>query len=401
MFVIILKEVFMLNLRDDWKQEGCELGKFKQIQYELERNTIYKKGSTAEVALLLPGYSSKRNYFMQVIDPDSIDLLRDSNFDTDVLNEVKVPIDAIDPDLLAESESVGFMLQDQSEDTLQDGLYHVAKNALPSLFLRAEANGKSMYRNSLPRDVFLEESLFACGIGADRLSQPFAKDNPMDHNCTFVLRKNKRSKKLFFVPTEKYGVMTHGEFAEAADYLYRRTDFGLPQVRSWKVTHFLSEITFEFPDMCEEDVTPGIILRNSDIGSSCFEVRLVCFMGDSSLPFVLKAVGKKHCGNVDPCDVIDEALSSLYSAVGEMQKYVKLLKSKKLSKKSNNYKKLTDVIGKGREVAFRKNCTGAETRYDVVLKMSLIPRDYGLSDSLVEDLSGAIYNIMIDIATSA
>ena len=92
---------------------------------------------------------------------------------------------------------------------------------------------------------------------------------------------------------------------------------GQPDVKYWFVNHDIVETCIVFPEIAEEtaeaykklpdEVLPGILLRSSDTGKSCVDVKAVAFIGKSNHYITLETKKRKHTGEVDVDALVEEA----------------------------------------------------------------------------------------------
>jgi hypothetical protein len=395
-----------MKLIDTWEKTGSDLKGFCQEISELTAHTEYKKFSTAEFALLAYGYETPSSYRMRMIDALAL-----SDFETtgEAIIEFPIEKEKSDKDLMEETvRNAGFMISDGKYS------YYISKYAMVSIFARANLNGDGMARRSLSKCLFLEESLHYAGIGENgRNHRIKERDNPNDYNCTMVIRKQGNSRKLFFLPTEKYAPMPLTVLSDTAKYIMKTRMFGVPKVKKWSVSHAVSEVQVVFPEMKEEikekynldhDILPGILIRSSDIGMSCTEMQVIAYIGNSKRYVVLNGIKQKHAGEFNVDEMLEEAEKMIRNVVADLPSRMLGLKKveiigKKMSKsdrkkvaetlftKSFRQIGLSSVIGKKREMMFKQDVVekfnGQVSAYDVAI-CTLTIGDY-FNDSVVEN----------------
>ena len=395
-----------MTLIDTWEKTGFDLKGFCQEINELTTHTEYKKFSTAEFALLAFGYETPASYRMRMI--DSITL---SDFETTGEAIIDFPIskEKANKDLMNETiKNAGFMISDGNR------AYYISKYAMVSIFARANLNGDGMARQSLPKCLFLEESLHYAGIGDNgRNHRTKERSNPNDYNCTMVIRKQNGLQKLFFLPTEKYTPMPLTVLSDTAKYIMDTKIFGVPKVKKWTVSHAVSEIQIVFPEMKEEikskycldhDILPGLLIRSSDIGMACTEMQIIAYIGNSKRYVVLNGIKQKHAGEFDVDDMLNQASDMMKAVIRDLPVRMMGLKKveiigKRMSKsdrkkvaetlftKSFRQIGLSSVIGKKREMMFKQDVVekfnGHVSAYDVAI-WTLTIGDY-FDDTVVEN----------------
>jgi hypothetical protein len=92
---------------------------------------------------------------------------------------------------------------------------------------------------------------------------------------------------------------------------------GEPEVNYWFVNHDICETCITFPEIASEtakaydklpdQVLPGILLRSSDTGKSCVDVKAVAFIGNSRHYIILETKKRKHTGEVDVDQFVEDA----------------------------------------------------------------------------------------------
>ena len=395
-----------MKLIDTWEKTGSTLNGFVQEIQDLTSNTEYRRFSTAEFVLLAYGYETPTAYRMRMI--DSIAL---SDFETtgEALIDFPISKENVDPNLMKETvENAGFLLSDGKNK------FYISKYTMVSLFARANLNGDGMAHRSLSKCLFLEEALHRAGIGEHgRNHRVKEKSNPCDYNCTMVIRKHDGKQKLFFLPTEKYTPVPLTVLSDTAKFIMTSKIFGKPAVKSWYVSHAMSEIQIVFPEMKEEikekyqlehDILPGFLIRSSDIGMACMEMQIIAYIGNSKRYVVLNTIKQKHCGDIDVDEMLKEAQKLITKTVAELPaKMVGLKKveiaGKRMSKsdrrkiaesvftKSFRQIGLTSVIGKKREMLFKQEIVNSlddcVSAYDVAIK-TLTIGDF-FKDKVVEN----------------
>ena len=307
-----------ISLKDTWEMSGKNFDDFCEICSELTKITKHRKTSTAEINLLLPGYI-KNGARLQVLE-HSVMTEFEKSYSLDIENDYHLSINKeFDQELYDEStQQTGFLIQEHGQ------AFYVSRNALPSLYARASLGGDGMYAISLARNVFLGHSLYKkgigeCGNGRHEARRTFA--NPDDQNCTLVYREikdgSKVYRKIFFVPTEKYSPVPLMVVPEIAERICDDDIMGQPDVKYWFVNHDIVETCIVFPEIAEEtaeaykklpdEVLPGILLRSSDTGKSCVDVKAVAFIGKSNHYITLETKKRKHTGEVDVDALVEEA----------------------------------------------------------------------------------------------
>jgi hypothetical protein len=364
-----------INLKDNWEMSGKNFDEFVEVVSELTRITKHRKTSTAEINLLLPGYVNKNVARMQILEHSVLNSF-ESTMSIEVENDFRLEKD-YDKELYDESTTqTGFMLLEHGQP------FYISRNALPSIYARASIGGDGMYAPSLARNVFLGHSLYKkgigeCGNGRHEARRTFA--NPDDQNCTLVYREIKDGshvyRKIFFVPTEKYSPVPLMVVPEIAERICDDDVMGEPEVKYWFVNHDLVETCIVFPEIAEEtadayknlpdQVLPGIMLRSSDTGKSCVDVKAVAFIGKSRHYITLETKKRKHTGDVDVDCLVEEAnevilenvrtLPSLLASMTENVIYeagsgkAAFAKVRLAISKTIRHCGLTKIIGKKRE----------------------------------------------------
>jgi hypothetical protein len=305
-------------LKDNWEMSGSDFDDFVDVVSELTKITKHRKTSTAELNLLRPGYSiPKRNFAMTEL-LDHQDLL---NFDeTGTFENKLIKMDQeYNNELFDETTTgAGFFIREHGQ------IFYVSKNAVTSILSRANLSGDNMYAISYLRTAFLAYSLYKkgigeCGNGRHESRRTFS--NPDDQNCTLVYREIKDGgkvyRKIFFVPTEKYSPVPLMVVPEIAEKICDDDIMGEPDVKYWFVNHDIVEICIVFPEIADEtadaykklpdQVLPGILIRSSDTGKSCVDVKAVAFIGKSRHYITLETTKRKHTGEVDVEALVEEA----------------------------------------------------------------------------------------------
>jgi len=415
-----------MQLDDVWIERGENLEDFCNLMEKMSKSTIYKKTSTAELSLLVYGYETQREYKMLILDSVCINDL-ESSYATDVMMSIPVNKNAVDKVLLKETlDGAGFMILEDED------CYYVSQKAMSSILARANLNGSGMFRKSLPRNLILEECLYKSGIGDIGGGVYTQKDaaNPEDYNCTIVARQvtenGRTNKKIFFLPTEKYIPLPLTVLSEVAEAICADHDmFGRAKVKQWSATNFVSEIALTFPQYGEAvkekynlkgDLEPGILIRSSDTGHSCFVIKVIAYINGSSSYITIKEEKRKHSGHVEAEDVLEKIRKIFPGAVKRFVKDLSDLDLQKVvtasvpaSRIEKEYEKVCDrifrtsgitrVIGKKREIETKRNileemkAIKEPTAYDLVIQI-INTHDYfdSLPETCVDDISAAEAN---------
>ena len=312
-----------IKLNDNWEVSGIDFDEFVEIINELGKMTKCRKVSTAEMELLLSGYES-RNFantirltpeLIKVLDEHLVDMITGS-FDPD---EMELPVleqkieSEYDHDLYRETfRESGFMMKEKEK------CFYISRNALPSLFSRLKLGGEKMYNTNIVRNLLVGKMLYEQGIQAEDRA---VFKNPEDTNASIVYRElkdgEKTLRKIFFVPTNKYCPIPLMVLPEIAEKICDDDILGDPDIQYWRVNHDIAEIVITFPAIAEEtasaytklpdEVLPGVLIRTSDTGKSCVDVKAVAFVGRSHHYITLETSKRKHTGEVTSDEIVNEA----------------------------------------------------------------------------------------------
>ena len=429
-----MKNKFDRNfLLDSWNAHGKDLDEFRGMCQDIADATHYRKASTAEFALILRGYENEKEFKFCKWDTYAIKELEKNGVGAADFKDFPVKKKHMDDVLFRETmNGAGFLISENRHT------YYVSENALSSLFSRANMAGDSAFINSNARNYFLAECLWRAGIGIRSNGKHDYKklSNPDDQNCTLVTREvnvigddgeEKNLRKIFFVPTEKYAPVPLTVLADVAEEICDDDILGRPEVRYWYFNHGIAEICIVFPEKAEEiktvyklkdDILPGVLLRTSDTGECCVDIKSIAFVGKHSHRYVaLETYKRKHSGEMDIEEVIENADHLLLRNIKKLPELLADLigryvyegdtsdanwasKNKaaveKAIKKVFKYIRLVPVLGKKREKSLKEqlfaeiNPEVPYTEYDIaIMVMTISDRVEGLSQTKRDELANA------------
>jgi hypothetical protein len=415
-----------IELKDTWKLSGDNLNSFREIAMELDDHTNEIITSTAELSIMVVGYETSKYRKMMILGSDSVKNFENSQH-VEPEQEFTLPKNDTSEDLLNESFSgAGFMIIHRNVP------YYVSENALSSLFARAGVNGDGMFRISNARNIFLANCLYNAGIGEKSHGKHHKKSlkNPADQNCTLIVRdeviNGKKLRKIFFVPSEKYVRVPMTILADVAEEICDDDILGRPEVKYWFADHGILEIVITFPEKAEEiqkayklphKIIPGVMLRSSDTGKSCVDVKSVAFIGKSRRYLEIESAKQKHMGNFEPKDILEEANDVILRNVKTLPELLAQLignpiydgpEDEEWEKKNESacrkallkcmkHTKIVPIIGKKREKLL-KDALLAEidpsipyTEYDIALMiMTISDRIENVPQSMRDELAKAV-----------
>ena len=415
-----------IDLTDNYTRSGEDLDKFRGEIQKLTESTKYIRTSTAELAIEKIAIPGSKKVVFQEINPDTVIAMEDAGVYDQEANKHEHPREKVNEDLFKEAvNGPGFLIRKD------DSFLYISSNALSSLFARANLAGDEIFRPTFARDVLLMQGMYFAGIGdraRGRHKVRDRKNNPEDYNCTLVVRSvyenGKEIQKVFFVPTEKYAPVPLTVLSDVADAICDDDILGRPEVKFWRVDHELAEIVITFPEKGEElkevyklphAVIPGVLIRSSDTGKSCVDIKSVAFLEKGRRYMILETAKRKHAGIIDADEIIETAdaivLKNLRRLPETMMKLIERpvyepTEGKEFSEVENRKAvekmvsdvlrkvKLSPVIGKKRELPL-KNAIKAEinpsvpyTHYDIAMMLMSIPdRIEGLTRVSTEGLA--------------
>lgn len=416
-----------MKLYDNWNTSGTDLDQFRVAMKEIDDKTVMIQANTAELSLLREGYESGNVKNMSLVTYDSVKELNDTMF-LETANK-RIPLDRLDKKLVAETlGGAGFFL------VYKGTAYYMSDRAMGSLLDRANLSGDAMFRRSVARDAMLVEGLYKSGIGERANGMHDAKNKKGSANCTLVVRKEVENgnvyRKIFYVPSEKYCPVPMQFLAEIAEKICDDDKMGEPEVRYWYADHGMSEIVIAFPEKGKElkdayglkdAVIPGVLIRSSDTGKSCVEVKGVAFIEGKTRYMTLEAAKRRHYGDIDEGKILDEANELilrnyrvlpelLAKLIGVPVSDFDLSKAAGVRKNASRITnivrklmkgiKLTNIIGKKKEMAIRDliitelNPEIPYTLYDIALAvMSLGDRINGVSSIMRDSIAAACTDV--------
>ena len=389
-----------ISLNDNWEVSGTDFDELVEVTSELTKMTKHRKTSTAELLMLLGGYTTSGTAMTISLTHDLLEEYEEfKSIELDAKYNYLIPKNEYSKELYEESVAEnGFMIQERGQT------FYTSKTMMSSLLARCLINGQNSYFNCCLRNTLIAYLLYKRGIGDcgnGRHEPRCTYINPDDQNVTLVYREIKEGgktlRKIFYMPTEKYTPVPLMVVPETAERICDDDILGEPTVKYWFVNHEIVEACIVFPEIAEEtaeayeklpdQVLPGILLRSSDTGKSCVDVKAVAFIGKSQHYITLETKKRKHTGEVDVDSFVEEAneailenvriLPELLAKMTENVIYeagagkTRMAKVRNAISKAFRHCGLTKIIGKKREKELKTalftelNLERDYTEYDV------------------------------------
>lgn len=248
------------------------------------------------------------------IDPDTISSFIEQR---EPFRVVRIPRAKINEELAKELEETT-----QLAVLINKQLYIVSENALATLSLRASVGGAT----SIRLQNFIRNLHFADAI--------FTKDEKIN----FIYRSQNVGisdgeeygvKKIFAAVGYHFNYVPQTLLSDVIQQLQENPEIGSVDVVEWEISHKLSSITVEFPDMAQSlrdeydldaDFVPGVRFLISDIGYTPTTTQMICRVNDSTV--IIEEIKQNHSRVMSEGKIGEEMISIFYQKMESAYKRI-------------------------------------------------------------------------------
>lgn len=280
----------MMTLTDNFKAQGNNMESFAETMNELDLSTKTVNVDGSDIALLSLVKKSGNECSFRLISEDTIEYL------TERKPLPGITVKNMDADLTDEMQwSCGFMMN------IRHHLHFISPTVLSTLYKLIELPSAVMKEPSICRDLFLTDRLV------------------WKENLNFLIREDETGyRKLFHIFGKNYVYQENRLMTDIAEALLKNEQFGKGVVRSWKTSHFLTNMKVEYPDAAnklkkkyhlQDKIIPGYTLYNSQTGESSFVLGFTLRKEGTEFPIMVTEASFEHSRKaIDPKDVLEAAV---------------------------------------------------------------------------------------------
>ncbi len=252
----------MLNLLDNFRETGDTYEGFKEAIKEISDATGNVRFYPTDFEILSAGVGERAGKeFLLCLNKE---ILEDFYRTLKLGSGYSVAITENNKELMEEMKSTTNLMVYVPFGSGAGDKFFVSDFAIPTLAQRASIMGtQTLTSNSIIRNMHFAEAL--CSKDAEK------------EGINFVYRKEGDQKKIFAAMGGSYSLIPQTILCDLIDLIDKESTLGELKVKRWAITHDLTGVQIDFPDAkvelktskgIEKDLTPGIALLNSDIGTS-------------------------------------------------------------------------------------------------------------------------------------
>lgn len=370
----------MLGIKDDAMLCGTDYEKFKAENAELAEATksvvLYGRDLTFLSLCEVPEYQEAGSTVFWVINdaslrdfrkynrPLKLAKLYDKDYPAEALNEMK--------------GTTRLML------FANDDKYLISELAMPTLSMQASVAGNmTLNRNNFLRDMHIADALFF-----------------KNEAVTIVYREMEidgiNVKKILAVFAGAYREIKQTVVSAIADSVMSDPAMGDAKINGWEIDHEITKIEMSYPKISDEyakdlgvnEITPGIMIRTSDVGKSAITVFGTQRVRRSYV--ITEEISAKHTKkNEDPTKIVETVDEKIFF---NHRKLPEML-AKLIGKEAVDYDSLP------MDVANDKVCELVEDSISKLLKSVLSKRQLqSLTDCVKAEMCAGIRYTLYDIA---
>jgi hypothetical protein len=301
-----------------------------------------------------------------------------------------IPVENIGEELLEEIRNTTGLIA-----VINNDKYIVSDIAIPTLSLRASVSGNmSINRQNLIRNLHFADAIISKNENIHFVYREI--EGVKETGDKYIVRK------IFAALGSQFCAVPQTIITDAANIVADEGVLGTVNTREWLIDHEFTDLYLEFPDVAEElctsyklpdEVTPGVFMCTSDVGSSSIIARGVFRKGRSYV--ITDEVMIKHVGNIVPEDVVKRINDEIFPNIRKLPETLALLIGEEIA----DYSKLDLTKEKDAGKNFNAVLNLLEKTSKKVLK-GVLPakRQKALLECMADEINSTIKYTLYDIA---